>query len=869
MRSIRQRPGLLETIIKRPYKVECWACFHIFWLHRNGVDTPWDWTCPDCQTRQVRDKEGNLMPLPEMFDDSLNRDTTNLMTHSRLSRSGANRVNKDTNGVFCDQCNGHQRVVYQLLSNYIPGEDEEGYQRYYDSAESYRRQLEQRYPLACSKCLDKVQRVLSKQGYKLKSNVLNMALNNSVVNTIGRTRKYPSTLWIMTGISFLSANTALMITSVCGAFGSDILPRMGPFEALRLPESMDGALKLDTLARASHNLNIFGLLPWSRHFGTVFESLTDQQLGGVTLFLICLLSATSLFWDPLQFVVQRSPQKRIRTRWYYRPAYLAYVFLLAIQILSLALGLHKGFAEISYIVLACVQTATLVALFIGRTIQDPIELKFHTSHVQESNKEAGRSLAHTRSTDKVLDDDNPFLSSSPSTSRNRQAQSNPISREPSYDSHQPPTFRPSLSFTESRPGSPEEDHINWSPRKPRSQANTYLPARFGMYRDSSASDLNDNQPSDFGRPRSFQERLESRPVDYQFRARAYEASPLTNPQMLESMSLGNMSLGQMLGFPSAKFQPPENHFSHRSTSRQAQKSSDLWSYRRGSTSDQEDSRRLTRRPHSRFPGNAGSDLEDDDEDVHKDRFGKYASTTDHDMFSRFGSMGTQGSRGEFTADRREAFAKQTYFPPEPETGLEDNFLGVVKIVDDYFPPNPTPRTIAGRNLMMKKRKVLLWIALVVLCRVVPFIKTKVDAQVWSIIQWPVKILFVCTILHATSFWIVTEYQMLQNRPSTKKSADKKQTPHDPFEPTTTDKMFSYALLVVLVSRLAGIVLTIVTMVMSLSTRREQDRCPPQNDWVLHLSPDAECIHQERAMEGIDIMDWIPWSSETPLQGRHE
>lgn len=239
-----------------------------------------------------------------------------------------------------------------------------------------------------------------------------------------------------------------------------------------------------------------------------------------------------------------------------------------------------------------------------------------------------------------------------------------------------------------------------------------------MYRDSSFSgDYEDTTQSGTsfaaaGRPQPFQERL-NQVTDNKFRSRAYEPSPLANPQLAASMGLGNMSLGEMFGFPSAKFQAPENHFAHRSITKANQKGSDPWSYRRDSVSDQDDDL-----PGSalkpRYPG-VGTDLDDDDEDD-KTLFKSYSGHDD--VFSRFSSMDTSGSRSGLTFDGREAFAAQTYFPPEPETGLEDNFLGVVKIVDDYLPQSQTPRTIAGRNLMMKKHKALYWLAAILLCRVV-------------------------------------------------------------------------------------------------------------------------------------------------------
>ncbi|KAF9437064.1 hypothetical protein BGZ76_002082 [Entomortierella beljakovae] len=116
MRPINQKPTWLETILLRPIKVECWSCLQFAWLHRNQQIAPSDWTCPNCLTHQRRDKNGDIIPVPEI----------------------------------------HQRVVYQLLSNYIPEEEDENYQAYYENADTYKRQLEERYPLACEDCLEKI-----------------------------------------------------------------------------------------------------------------------------------------------------------------------------------------------------------------------------------------------------------------------------------------------------------------------------------------------------------------------------------------------------------------------------------------------------------------------------------------------------------------------------------------------------------------------------------------------------------------------------------------------------------------------------------------------------------------------------------------
>ena len=199
-------------------------------------------------------------------------------------------------------------------------------------------------------------------------------------------------------------------------------------------------------------------------------------------------------------------------------------------------------------------------------------------------------------------------------------------------------------------------------------------------------------------------------TDNRFRSRAYEPSPLANPSLITSMGLSNMSLGSFFGFPSAKFQPPENLFAHRSASGEIGTKTDVWSYRKPVDSGFSGA--------SSAPVNRRRPLVDDDDDhnVFEDR--TMDMDEDNDLSWTFGSSSRIGETTKSFAGRG-AIAPQRYFPPEPETGLEDNFFGVVKIVDDYLPPASEPRTISARNLMLKKRMARRWLVLAVVCRIVP------------------------------------------------------------------------------------------------------------------------------------------------------
>ncbi|KAG0342042.1 hypothetical protein BG004_005777 [Podila humilis] len=810
------------------------------------------------------------------------------MGHSRMSRSRSSlgRRNSQQNDIFCEKCNGHQRVVYQLLSNYIPGEDDDLYQDYYDNADNYRRQLEERYPLACSQCLDKVQRALSKQNYSFKTNILNTTLSKSRGDRISRTRTFPSRRWLVAGCCFLASNSALMIINTCGIFGPHILPSMGTFNALKYPSNMAGTLTPGIIAKAATKFNIMGLWPRAATFGSLLNSPTDDEDSGVVLFLVILITIIGASWDRLLFVQQRSPQKRIKEFGYYRRARITYFAAIAIQLFYLTAGsLWADRSVVMHLVFLVLHSSALVAVIQGRVIQDPIALKLHSrSNTPEGHSRPVSPTSSHRSKDtnarQYQQDNNPFSSSPQPQSQHHSRENRPNVKESSRHTFQPS----SLDFTNSRPGSPNTDQIDWSPRKATPPVSGQLPAQFGMYRDSNFSRQYDDASASLGtsfaavaatdKPQSFQERLQAQSTDNKFRSRAYEPSPLVAPDLMANLSRANMSLGEMFGFPSAKFQPPENHFAHRSVTKESSiQKSDPWSHRKDSESEPEDdfpSRRTTRFGQSRVNGRMDMDFQDDDEVENKHRFKSYSNRNQYDndaddVFSQFRSMGSFGSKSGMTIDGREAFAAQTYFPPEPETGLEDNFLGVVKIVDDYVPPSQTPRTIAGRNLMMKKQKAPFWMALIVLTRIIVGLDgSEIEHWMWPWIQLVSKGLFVGAVLHAAVFWIVDVYQTIVTPAQTgkpgKSSKEKRNTTKDPFAPTVLHAAISCILLVVLVSRSVGVVSVMVKMILSKMTA--QDSSNDNNDWVL----DFDQRRRQAVLNEDEIMDWFPSVSEKLFSG---
>ncbi|OUM60018.1 hypothetical protein PIROE2DRAFT_14312 [Piromyces sp. E2] len=88
-----------------------------------------------------------------------------------------NRVNiGEENTVFCSNCLQNQKLIVQLLASYDPGDDE-----LYDlTIDQYRKSLESRYPIICSKCAKNVNNELQQQNYHIKTRILNYQLQQSV-----------------------------------------------------------------------------------------------------------------------------------------------------------------------------------------------------------------------------------------------------------------------------------------------------------------------------------------------------------------------------------------------------------------------------------------------------------------------------------------------------------------------------------------------------------------------------------------------------------------------------------------------------------------------------------------------------------------
>jgi len=99
---------------------------------------------------------------------------------------------------FCDTCQRNQLLLNKALAEYIPDEDDPEYEKYANTVDEYRAQLEERYPQVCEDCIDRVQDQIRAAGYAAKADNLRRVLEQSQkYQTKGYTPRQMLTLTII------------------------------------------------------------------------------------------------------------------------------------------------------------------------------------------------------------------------------------------------------------------------------------------------------------------------------------------------------------------------------------------------------------------------------------------------------------------------------------------------------------------------------------------------------------------------------------------------------------------------------------------------------------------------------------------------
>ncbi|CAI6338074.1 unnamed protein product [Periconia digitata] len=136
-------------------------------------EIPRQWRCPSCESVNFLDERGNIADPPT--------EATRMHHSSRLqyARSPSPSAYQSAESPFCETCHRNQFLLRETLAEYIPDEDDPQYAKYLASADTYRAELEERYPQVCDNCIGPVQDRIRAAGYAAKADNLKRRLVES------------------------------------------------------------------------------------------------------------------------------------------------------------------------------------------------------------------------------------------------------------------------------------------------------------------------------------------------------------------------------------------------------------------------------------------------------------------------------------------------------------------------------------------------------------------------------------------------------------------------------------------------------------------------------------------------------------------
>ena len=129
------------------------------------------WFCSACESWNHTDAQGRIMDLYErpMWDASVNRSQL-ATTPSRTTSTDAGEP------VFCRKCLANQTLVTNLLASYLPDDDGNGNGSQDSVADdermrafpSYKRSLEERYPMVCATCSARAKSIIQAKDQQIQ-----------------------------------------------------------------------------------------------------------------------------------------------------------------------------------------------------------------------------------------------------------------------------------------------------------------------------------------------------------------------------------------------------------------------------------------------------------------------------------------------------------------------------------------------------------------------------------------------------------------------------------------------------------------------------------------------------------------------------
>ncbi|KZT57864.1 hypothetical protein CALCODRAFT_469250, partial [Calocera cornea HHB12733] len=150
------------------------------------------WRCPACEQWNRRDANGEIVPEPGAQNVFMNHESWQ-KRGAFAQRMGEERTDRGTASLpdnafppgtpwspFCTQCVTNQKLIVEMLANYIPDESDPTHPSALANIAAYRRDLERRYPPLCEECRPRVEAELRKHNDEATAEIRASAVAASV-----------------------------------------------------------------------------------------------------------------------------------------------------------------------------------------------------------------------------------------------------------------------------------------------------------------------------------------------------------------------------------------------------------------------------------------------------------------------------------------------------------------------------------------------------------------------------------------------------------------------------------------------------------------------------------------------------------------
>lgn len=121
-----------------------------------------EFQCEQCEAMNFFDGNGNVVDAPATITS---RATSPTPRPQSISRAPSERLEHQQQQSFCRTCTQNQLLYNETLANYLPDESHPEYKKYERAIPKYKKELEKRYPLVCTRCAAGAQSKINRADY--------------------------------------------------------------------------------------------------------------------------------------------------------------------------------------------------------------------------------------------------------------------------------------------------------------------------------------------------------------------------------------------------------------------------------------------------------------------------------------------------------------------------------------------------------------------------------------------------------------------------------------------------------------------------------------------------------------------------------